>query len=450
MWESTAARLACAEPPVLHMNRRGKHMRWKRLAVVGLVVVCAMLSLASPAFAAKKAKTYIKGTPSASSVIYKANSHKIAGTLTYAKSGKRLPLSKRYVRVYRYAAGKWSVLKKVKTTSKGKFSVTLASGYKYQVRYWGTKHRKASRSSAFTIRKPDPKNTVYAVDTYNHRVQVFNRDGKYLFQFGSYGSGKGQLRYPYSIAKDTSGYLYVTDSGNSRIQKFDSAGKFVREFGSYGSLEGQLNNPEGIAVDKTGKSVYVVDMYNQRVQKFDRDGRFISQWGQRGAGDGQFRNASQISVDTTGNVYVVDSGNARVQKFNSDGQFLTKWGGSGSGNGQFGFGVYGAGWGIAISPANVLYVVDYGNHRVQSFDAAGKYLSQFGSMGSGNGQFMTACQVSLDVSGNIYVSDVVNCRVQKFDGAGNYLSQWGSAGRGNGQFQYSPQGLAVAALRYGR
>ena len=50
-------------------------------------------------------------------------------------------------------------------------------------------------------------------------------------------------------------------------------------------------------------------------------------------------------MDTTGNVYVVDSGNARVQKFDNDGQFLTKWGGLGSGNGQFGFGMYGAGLG---------------------------------------------------------------------------------------------------------
>jgi len=424
-------------------------MRWKRLAVVGLVMACAILSLASPAFAART-KTYIKGMPSASSVIYKAASHKVSGSLTYAKRGKRLPLAKKYVRVYRYKSGKWSVLKKVKTTSKGKFAVTLPSGYKYQIKYAGTKSRKASKSAAFTIRKPDPKNTVYAVDTYNHRIQVFNRDGKYLFQFGSYGIGRGQLRYPYSIAKDGSGYIYVTDSGNSRIQKFDSAGRFVRDFGSYGSMDGQLNNPEGIAVDKAGTSVYVVDMNNQRVQKFDRDGRYVSKWGQRGSGDGQFRNPSQISVDTTGNVYVVDSGNARVQKFDSDGQFLTKWGSMGSGNGQFGFGMYGAAWGIAITPSNVVYVVDYGNHRVQSFDVEGTYLSQFGSMGSGNGQFMTACQVSFDVGGNIYVSDVVNCRVQKFDGAGNYLSQWGSAGRGNGQFQYSPQGLAVAALRYGQ
>ena len=424
-------------------------MSWKRGAVVGLVVACAILSLASPAFAAKT-KTYIKGTPSASAVIYRANSHKVTGALTYAKRGKRFPLSKKYVKVYGYKSGKWSVIKKVKTTSKGKFSVTLPSGYKYQVRYAGTKSRKSSKSAAFTIRKPDPKNTVYAVDTYNHRVQVFNRDGKYLFQFGSYGSGKGQFRNPYSIAKDASGYVYVTDSGNSRIQKFDSAGRLVREFGSYGGLPGQLNNPEGIAVDSAGSSVYVVDMNNHRVQEFDRDGRYIKQWGQRGSGDGQFRNASQISVDTTGNVYVVDSGNARVQKFDNDGQFLTKWGGLGSGNGQFGFGMYGAGWGIAISPSNVVYVVDYGNHRVQSFDAEGTYLSQFGSAGRGNGQFMTACQVSLDVSGNVYVSDVANCRVQKFDAVGNYLTQWGSVGGGNGQFQYSPQGLAIAALRYGR
>jgi len=421
----------------------------RRTVVVLLLTVLVALALASPAFAATKRTTYVKGLPSATARVYRAVSYSAAGTLTYAQSGKRYPLKYAYVKVYRYKSGKWSYLKRIKTNSKGQFKFTLGAGYGYQVKYAGNSTKKSSVSAKFRIYKPDPKNTVYAVDTYNNRVQVFNRDGKFLFKFGMTGSGKGQFKQPYSIAKDAVGNLYVTDSGNDRIQKFDSAGKFIRQIGSFGRLDGMLDNPEGIAVDTSGTAVYVVDMYNNRVQKFSSDGQYLTQWGQSGSGNGQFSSASQVSVDATGNVYIVDSGNARVQKFDSDGNFLTKWGSRGSGDGQFGHGMYGAGWGIAISPANVVYVVDYANHRVQSFDTTGTYLSQFGSAGSGNGQFATACQVSLDASNNIYVSDVVNCRVQKFDSAGNYLSQWGSNGSGNGQFMYSPQGLVALALRYG-
>jgi DNA-binding beta-propeller fold protein YncE len=50
--------------------------------------------------------------------------------------------------------------------------------------------------------------------------------------------------------------------------------------------------------------------------------------------------------------------------------------------------------------------------------------------------------LAFDASGNIYVSDVGNNRIQKFDSHGNYLSQFGSYGSGNGQF-FAPYGVAV-------
>lgn len=54
---------------------------------------------------------------------------------------------------------------------------------------------------------------------------------------------------------------------------------------------------------------------------------------------------------------------------------------------------------------------------------------------------------SVDTSGAVYVSDVGNCRVQKSDSAGKYLTQWGSSGSGNGQFAYSPQGPVAVTTR---
>jgi hypothetical protein len=40
-------------------------------------------------------------------------------------------------------------------------------------------------------------------------------------------------------------------------------------------------------------------------------------------------------VDGNGNVFVADPGNYRVQKFTNNGTFLTTWGSMGSGDGQF-------------------------------------------------------------------------------------------------------------------
>jgi sugar lactone lactonase YvrE len=69
--------------------------------------------------------------------------------------------------------------------------------------------------------------------------------------------------------------VYVADHKNHRVQQFTSDGAFVRQFGSYGTGKGQLNRPTGIAVDPDG-DVYVCDWANHRVQVFAPDGKFVT------------------------------------------------------------------------------------------------------------------------------------------------------------------------------
>src|SRR6267143_1721699 len=116
--------------------------------------------------------------------------------------------------------------------------------------------------------------------------------------------------------------------------------------------------------------------------------------------------------------------------------YLSQFGSVGSGNGQFNNPS-----GIAFDSSGNIYVTDQTNHRVQKFNSAGTYLSQFGSLGSGHGQFNAPNGIALDSSGNIYVADNGNNRVEKFNSAGVYQSQFGSLGSGNGQFS-SPAGIA--------
>jgi hypothetical protein len=140
-------------------------------------------------------------------------------------------------------------------------------------------------------------------------------------------------------------------------------------------------------------------------------------------------------VDSSNDVYVADSSNSRIEKFTSNGSYLTQWGSTGSGNGQFEYP-----GGIAVDSSNNVYVVD--NNRVQKFDSNGNYLTQWGSYGSGNGQFWSPGGSAVDSGNNVYVLDAGNARVEKFNSSGNYLTQWGSYGSGNGQFN-APQGIAV-------
>jgi DNA-binding beta-propeller fold protein YncE len=117
--------------------------------------------------------------------------------------------------------------------------------------------------------------------------------------------------------------------------------------------------------------------------------------------------------------------------------FLFQWGSQGSGNGQFI-----TLEGIAVDSSNNVYVVDRDNNNVQKFDSDGYYLTQWGNEGTGNGQFDEPYGIAVDSSNNVYVADTVNGRIEKFTSNGIYLTQWGSVGSGNGQFN-EPEGIAV-------
>jgi sugar lactone lactonase YvrE len=117
--------------------------------------------------------------------------------------------------------------------------------------------------------------------------------------------------------------------------------------------------------------------------------------------------------------------------------YITQWGTKGTGNGQFEFPN-----GIAVDSSGNVYVTDYGINRVQKFDSTGVYITKWGNYGSGNGQFYLPIGIAVDSSGNVYVADRGNHRVQKFNSGGGYITQWGHLGGGNGQFD-GPPGIAI-------
>ena len=112
--------------------------------------------------------------------------------------------------------------------------------------------------------------------------------------------------------------------------------------------------------------------------------QFDGQWGSAslppplGPADGSFSTPSRAATDSSGNVYVTDSGNSRVQKFSSTGTFLSKFGTLGIGNGQF---LTGSALGIAIDSAGNVYVVDKLSNRVQKFNSAGTFVDRVGQPG---------------------------------------------------------------------
>jgi len=171
--------------------------------------------------------------------------------------------------------------------------------------------------------------------------------------------------------------------------------------------------------------------------------QLLLEWGSRGSGDGQFSHPTGIAVDAVGNVYVTETAdrsepsNHRIQKFTSNGTFITKWGSLGSGDGQFD-----GAHGIAVDANGNVYVADTFNNRIQKFTSSGTFLAKWDSFGSGDGQFGSNPHgIGVDANGNFYVADTGNHRIQKFDSNGTFLTKWGSFGSGDGQFN-QPIGAA--------
>ena len=101
---------------------------------------------------------------------------------------------------------------------------------------------------------------MYVADTCNYHIQKFTPNGKFVAQFGSEGSGPGQLNRPYGITIDTAGtgLVYVSEGGNDRISVFTSDGVFVSSFGRKGSNIDQFKLPLGLRFDKKGFSMFVM------------------------------------------------------------------------------------------------------------------------------------------------------------------------------------------------
>ena len=149
------------------------------------------------------------------------------------------------------------------------------------------------------------------------RIQKFSHDGEFLLQWGSHGSEPGQFRRPQNMAilqiDNELDQIWVVDACNHRIQVFDTEGKLLRHWGEEGSAIGQLYYPYDLAFDGKGH-VYVCEYGNHRVQKFTLDGKPVASWGRQGRGPGELHNPWALVIDSLGRVHVLDSNNHRVQR----------------------------------------------------------------------------------------------------------------------------------------
>lgn len=163
---------------------------------------------------------------------------------------------------------------------------------------------------------------MYLVDTRQHKILVFNSNGKLKKHFGKHGVLAGEFNYPTLISQQY-GTLFVTDALNYRIQLFDLNGEYLSSFGQAGQSSGYQARPKGVAADEDG-NIYVVDSLLNNVQLFDASGQYLMTVGEQGQRPGQFWLPTGIFISSQQKIYVADSHNHRVQVF----RYISDSGGS--------------------------------------------------------------------------------------------------------------------------
>ncbi|XP_014480082.1 PREDICTED: brain tumor protein-like [Dinoponera quadriceps] len=203
------------------------------------------------------------------------------------------------------------------------------------------------------------QNDIIVADTNNHRIQIFDKEGRFKFQFGECGKRDGQLLYPNRVAVvKTSGDIIVTErSPTHQIQIYNQYGQFVRKFGA-----NILQHPRGVTVDSKGRIV-VVECKVMRVIIFDQSGNVLQKFGC--SKHLEFPNG--VVVNDKQEIFISDNRAHCVKVFNYDGAYLRQIGGEGVTNYPIGVGINGVG--------EILIADNHNNFNLTIFTQDGQLVS---------------------------------------------------------------------------
>ena len=96
--------------------------------------------------------------------------------------------------------------------------------------------------------------------------------------------------------------------------------------------------------------------------------------------------------------------------FDGERKLLNRWGREGSGLGELYYP-----YNLALGDDDTVYIVEYGNHRVQKFTRNGRSLGFWGTHGRRKGEMHNPWALVRDSQGRIHILDTNNHRVQRVD-----------------------------------
>src|SRR5690242_13722917 len=151
--------------------------------------------------------------------------------------------------------------------------------------------------------------------------------------WGHKGVQNGDFVRPRAVAIDSQDHLYTVDY-TARIQVFDRDGRYLGP--TWTTPDYRNGRPSGLSIDRDG-NLLVSDSHYHCLRIYTPDGKELRKiGGEAGTEPGQFGYVSDAVQDEDGNFYVAEFGeNHRISKLDPDGKFLMCWGEGGTGPGEF-------------------------------------------------------------------------------------------------------------------
>ena len=179
------------------------------------------------------------------------------------------------------------------------------------------------------------------------------------------------------MARDPkTGVMWLLQRGDKAdpVIAVDKQGRVLRSFG-----KGLYKIPHALRLDPQG-NVWTVDAASSTVIKFSPKGEKLLQidvGGQPQESSSAFRGTTDIAFAPNGRISISDGyANARILEYTANGKKVREWGSAGTGPGQFHLP-----HSIVADENNTLYVADRENGRIEKFNLDGKFLGEFPNLG---------------------------------------------------------------------
>jgi DNA-binding beta-propeller fold protein YncE len=146
-----------------------------------------------------------------------------------------------------------------------------------------------------------PAGEIYVSDGYgNAQIHRFSPEGKLLSSWGVLGDGLGEFICPHAVWVDKQEQVWVTDRVNCRIQIFDKQGKYIRSIG-------ELSQPAHVYIDDE-ETVFIPECLGLSLAMFTIEGKLLARWHNHEVNNiVPFTYPHVTAIDSTGDLYFVNA-----------------------------------------------------------------------------------------------------------------------------------------------